>query len=187
MTETAATRTGPVALVEFVRVNALGLTRFAYLMTGDRVRAEDMVQDVFLAMHKRFGSVGTAPLREPPPSLDVDTRTAHTTTETTHVATIQPRPARQLPDCRGAKHHDPRYRHRHRHRHRHRRNNRPTQLHPTRRHLRQRRDPDHRTRLRHQHNLQTPSRRPRIRALLNSTSHCSRGSRPDRSVWMACK
>jgi RNA polymerase sigma-70 factor (sigma-E family) len=44
-----------VTLVDFVRVNSLGLTRFAYLVTGDRLRAEDVVQDVFMAMHKRFG------------------------------------------------------------------------------------------------------------------------------------
>ncbi len=46
-----------VTLVDFVRANSLGLTRFAYLVTGDRLRAEDVVQDVFMSMHKRFGPV----------------------------------------------------------------------------------------------------------------------------------
>jgi RNA polymerase sigma-70 factor (sigma-E family) len=40
-----------------VRNNSLGLTRFAYLVTGDRVGAEDVVQDVFMSMHRRFGSI----------------------------------------------------------------------------------------------------------------------------------
>lgn len=46
-----------VTLVDFVRANSLGLTRFAYLVTGDRLRAEDVVQDVFMSMHKLFGPV----------------------------------------------------------------------------------------------------------------------------------
>jgi RNA polymerase sigma-70 factor (sigma-E family) len=48
-------RSQHVTLVDFVRDNSLGLTRFAYLVTGDRLRAEDVVQDVFMSMHKRFG------------------------------------------------------------------------------------------------------------------------------------
>jgi RNA polymerase sigma-70 factor (sigma-E family) len=47
----------PVALAAFVRARGLELTRFAYLITGDRGRAEDLVQDVLLALHRRFGSV----------------------------------------------------------------------------------------------------------------------------------
>ncbi len=47
----------PVALADFVRVRGLELTRFAYLITGDRSRAEDLVQDVLLALHRRFGPV----------------------------------------------------------------------------------------------------------------------------------
>ena len=38
----------------FARRNTLDLLRFAYLLTGDRHRAEDLVQDVLLAMHRRF-------------------------------------------------------------------------------------------------------------------------------------
>jgi RNA polymerase sigma factor (sigma-70 family) len=44
-------------LTDFVRGHGLALTRFAYLVTGDRSRAEDAVQDVLLAMHRRFGAV----------------------------------------------------------------------------------------------------------------------------------
>ncbi len=47
----------PVGLADFVRDRGLDLTRFAYLITGDRGRAEDLVQDVLLAMHRRFGPV----------------------------------------------------------------------------------------------------------------------------------
>jgi RNA polymerase sigma-70 factor (sigma-E family) len=41
----------------FARRNTLDLLRFAYLLTGDRHRAEDLVQDVLLAMHRRFAQV----------------------------------------------------------------------------------------------------------------------------------
>ena len=47
----------PVSLAVFVRDRGLDLTRFAYLITGDRGRAEDLVQDVLLAMHRRFGAL----------------------------------------------------------------------------------------------------------------------------------
>ena len=49
--------TAPVgmSLDEFVRENALTLTRFAFLISADRGRAEDIVQDVVFAMHRRFG------------------------------------------------------------------------------------------------------------------------------------
>jgi RNA polymerase sigma-70 factor (sigma-E family) len=42
-------------LGDFARDHALELTRFAYLVSADRSRAEDLVQDVLLAMHRRFG------------------------------------------------------------------------------------------------------------------------------------
>jgi len=42
-------------LADLARDHALDLTRFAYLLCGDRSRAEDLVQDVFLSMHRRFG------------------------------------------------------------------------------------------------------------------------------------
>ncbi|HET6209284.1 MAG TPA: sigma factor, partial [Jatrophihabitans sp.] len=46
----------PQTLSELAVVHGLELTRFAYLICGDRNRAEDLVQDVLLAMHRRFGS-----------------------------------------------------------------------------------------------------------------------------------
>jgi len=47
---------GGQSLGDFAREHGLGLTRFAYLVSGDRGRAEDLVQDVLLAMHRRFGA-----------------------------------------------------------------------------------------------------------------------------------
>jgi RNA polymerase sigma-70 factor (sigma-E family) len=44
------------SLSDFVREHGLELTRFAYLISGDRSRADDLVQDVLLAMHRRFGA-----------------------------------------------------------------------------------------------------------------------------------
>lgn len=46
---------GGRGLADFAREHALELTRFAYLVSADRSRAEDLVQDVLLAMHRRFG------------------------------------------------------------------------------------------------------------------------------------
>ena len=45
-----------VPLTTFVRDHDVALTRFAYLVSGDRGRGEDLVQDVLLAMHRRFGA-----------------------------------------------------------------------------------------------------------------------------------
>lgn len=42
-------------LAEFSRDQGLALSRFAYLVSGDRQRGEDLVQDVLLAMYRRFG------------------------------------------------------------------------------------------------------------------------------------
>lgn len=39
----------------FSRQHGLALLRFAYLISGDRHRAEDLLQDVLLAMYRRFG------------------------------------------------------------------------------------------------------------------------------------
>ena len=44
-----------VSLEAFVRQHALTLTRFAFLITGDRGRGEDVVQEVLFSMHRRFG------------------------------------------------------------------------------------------------------------------------------------
>jgi RNA polymerase sigma-70 factor (sigma-E family) len=46
-----------VTLEQFARERALELTRFAYLITGDRGRGEDMVQEALFGMHRRFGDV----------------------------------------------------------------------------------------------------------------------------------
>ena len=47
---------GGQGLGDFAREHGLELTRFAYLVSGNRSRAEDLVQDVLLAMHRRFGA-----------------------------------------------------------------------------------------------------------------------------------
>ncbi|HEX4727755.1 MAG TPA: SigE family RNA polymerase sigma factor [Jatrophihabitans sp.] len=43
-------------LSELASAHGLELVRFGYLICGDRNRAEDLVQDVLLAMYRRFGS-----------------------------------------------------------------------------------------------------------------------------------
>jgi RNA polymerase sigma-70 factor (sigma-E family) len=39
------------------REHAVGLTRLAMLMVGDRASAEDVVQDAFLGLHRRHGEI----------------------------------------------------------------------------------------------------------------------------------
>jgi RNA polymerase sigma factor (sigma-70 family) len=43
------------ALTELYRVYALRLIRLAYVMLGDREAAEDVVQDAFAGLHRRWG------------------------------------------------------------------------------------------------------------------------------------
>jgi len=44
-----------ITLTAFAKEHSRGLTAFAYLVCGDRGRAEDLVQDAFIAMYRRFG------------------------------------------------------------------------------------------------------------------------------------
>jgi DNA-directed RNA polymerase specialized sigma24 family protein len=52
-----------VTLTAFAAQHSVGLTRFAYVLTGDRQLAEDLVQDCLLALHRRFGE--TLPIEAP--------------------------------------------------------------------------------------------------------------------------
>jgi DNA-directed RNA polymerase specialized sigma24 family protein len=51
----AVPATGALSLTAFAAQHQLELTRFAYLLGGDRQRAEDIVQDVLTALFRRFG------------------------------------------------------------------------------------------------------------------------------------
>src|ERR1700748_3974619 len=42
---------------DLYREHALGLVRFAVLLTGDRATAEDVVQDAFLGLHRHWDEV----------------------------------------------------------------------------------------------------------------------------------
>jgi len=54
---------GEQTLADFAVEQSVALTCFAYLLCGDRQRAVDLVQDAFLALHRRFG--GTLSLAAP--------------------------------------------------------------------------------------------------------------------------
>jgi RNA polymerase sigma-70 factor, ECF subfamily len=46
---------GEVKLADFAAEQSVALTRFAYLLCGDHQLAEDLVQDAFVALYRRFG------------------------------------------------------------------------------------------------------------------------------------
>lgn len=50
-------------LADFATNHGVSLTRFAYLLCGDRGRAEDLVQDTYVAIYRRFG--GELPVDAP--------------------------------------------------------------------------------------------------------------------------
>jgi RNA polymerase sigma-70 factor (sigma-E family) len=53
----------PLTLTALAARHQLAWTRFAYLVSGDRQQSEDLVQDVLMAVFRRFGD--GLPVREP--------------------------------------------------------------------------------------------------------------------------
>jgi RNA polymerase sigma-70 factor (sigma-E family) len=51
-------------VARLAEASSLELLRFGYLITGDRHRAEDLLQDALLALHRRFGD-GPMPVQKP--------------------------------------------------------------------------------------------------------------------------
>lgn len=54
---------GPITVADLARSDGVSLLRFAYLLCGDRHRAEDLLQDVLLTMFRKFP--GDLPLDNP--------------------------------------------------------------------------------------------------------------------------
>lgn len=54
---------GERTLSRFAAEQSVPLTRFAYLLCGDHGRAEDLVQDAFVALYRRYGE--SLPLAAP--------------------------------------------------------------------------------------------------------------------------
>jgi RNA polymerase sigma-70 factor (sigma-E family) len=48
-------RPARTTLAQFTAEHGVALTRFAYVLCGDRGRAEDLVQDTYLSLYRRFG------------------------------------------------------------------------------------------------------------------------------------
>lgn len=54
-TREGALSDGPQTLAGFAAGHSVALIRFAYLLSGDRQTAEDLVQEALLGMFRRFG------------------------------------------------------------------------------------------------------------------------------------
>ena len=52
--------TGPVEFTSFVRQHSTVLLRSAYLLTGDRLEAEELVQDTLVRLYPNWGRVSAA-------------------------------------------------------------------------------------------------------------------------------
>lgn len=50
---------GSPRLADFAAEHSVALTRFAYLVCGDRGLAEDLVQDALMSLYRRFGDLVT--------------------------------------------------------------------------------------------------------------------------------
>jgi RNA polymerase sigma factor (sigma-70 family) len=83
-----------IRLERYVAEHGLALTRFAYLVCGDRGRAEDLAQEVYLALYRRFGD-------ELPAGLPTSyARTAIVRSQISHRRRhrLTERPTAELPD-----------------------------------------------------------------------------------------